>query len=118
MSVLFTSNDCALISHEKFINQIYSNYVELRDEDKERCYYQIATDLFDLNVPYRRDTVIDGTTRNRHRKAVDKKISKQIESNQEEYDLVTYPLNFSFNKSYSNYRIKIYFFRIRLKKLG
>lgn len=94
MSVVFTLNDCTLISHEKFINQIYKNYVKNGTENG----YRIADELFELNVPYRSETVAESNTR--HRKAIDKRESKEIEENQTEFDLVS-DSKFDFNFFFS-----------------
>lgn len=83
MSILFTSKDCALLSHEKFINQIFNNYVE-RQADGTQCYYQISSDLFALNLPYRNEL----NSKKRRRKANDIKINKEIDENKEEFELV------------------------------
>lgn len=83
MSVLFTSKDCVLISHEIFINQIFSNYIE-READGTQCCYRITSDLFELNLPYRNES----NSKKQRRKANDIRTKKEIEENKEEFEMV------------------------------
>lgn len=83
MSVLFTSKDCALISHEKFINQIFSQHIENKVDGTQWCY-RITSDLFNLNLPYRNES----NAKKRWQKANDIRIKKEIEENKVEFELV------------------------------
>lgn len=83
MSVLFTSKNCVLISHENFINRIFSDSIE-READGTQCCYRIASDLFKLNLPYRNET----NSKKQRRKANDIKTKKEIEENRGEFELV------------------------------
>lgn len=83
MSVLFTSKDCALISHEKFINQMFSHHIQ-KQADGTQCCYRITSDLFNLNLPYRNES----NSRKRWQKANDIRIKKEIDENIVEFELV------------------------------
>lgn len=96
MSVLFTLNDCLLVSHEKFINQIYRKHIQTK-KDGTQISYRMVPELFDLNVPYRTESDTDVHTKKHHRKAVNKKINQEISENQEEYELVENSLLKYFN---------------------
>lgn len=83
MSVLFISKDCVLLSHEKLINQIFSNYIERGADGTQYCY-RINSDLFNLNLPYRNDS----SPKKRWRKDYDIRTKKEIEENKDEFELV------------------------------
>lgn len=85
MSVSFKFENCALISHEDYINGIYN---EIISYGQERCKYQIYSDLFELNVPYRHQTDEDARTKKRHRKTINKANQLVTEEHREEYELV------------------------------
>lgn len=85
MSVLFEFENCALISHENYINQIYNEVIA---DDNDRCRYQINSNLFELNVPYRHKTDEDAHTKRRRRKIINKTNQLVAQEHREEYELV------------------------------
>lgn len=90
MSVLFSYKNCYLISHEKFINKIYSNVAIESDSkhsnEKRTVSVRILSAIFDLNSQYRNQK---NENENRQRKVVHKKKIIEINDNQEEHQLVS-----------------------------
>lgn len=87
MSLLFSHENCSLISHENFINQIYNECASASNETEPVCY-KIRSDLFDLNVPYRQKTDDEIHTKKRHRKVINKTSNLVAEEHPDEYALV------------------------------
>lgn len=85
MSLLFSLENCLLISHKDFLNNIYDDVVM---SDGERCSYEINTDLFELNVPYRFKSPDEIRTKKRQRKIIKKTRDSVAKEHQDEYDLV------------------------------
>lgn len=85
MSVLFSLDNCSLISHEEYINRVYSECVSTDEGTETR--YKINPDLFNLNVPYRFKN-IDCQTKKRQRKIIDKTKQQVAEQHRDEYELV------------------------------
>lgn len=87
MSLLFSYEDCSLVSHETYLNQIYQN-ASISDATKPK--YKIRSDLFDLNVPYRQQTDTGNDTRmkKRQRKIKQKNAQQLITEYPNEYALV------------------------------
>lgn len=98
MSLIFSHGNCSLISHEIYLNQIYQN---ASHSDAASLKYKIRSDLFELNVPYRRQTFNnDKQTKKRQRKIIEKNADRLINEHPDEYALVKYRLkliNFLFN---------------------
>lgn len=103
MSVLFSYKNCYLISHEKFINQIYSNVAH--SDEKRTVSVRILSAIFDLNSQYRNQK---NKNESRQRKVVYKKKLKEINDNQEEHQLVS----IKKNKIHSSTNHSIYFILI------
>lgn len=87
MSVLFSHENCLLISHEQFINRIYDGCTS---SESERFGYKINSDLFDLNVPYRHKTTDDAQTKKRQRKIINKTTVKVADEHRDEFELVLF----------------------------
>lgn len=87
MSVLFSSGNSSLISHESFINRIYDGVIS---NDGERSSYKINANLFELNVPYRYKTPDETQTKKRQRKIINKTRNAVAEEHREEYELVLF----------------------------
>lgn len=85
MSVLFSFENCALISHEDFINHSYSETISNGDA---LCKYKINSDLFELNVPYRTKSDEDAQTKKRHRKIINRTKLAVAQEHHEEFELV------------------------------
>lgn len=86
MSVLFTFENCALISHESYVNQIYRSTLSNNS-------YTIKEDLFNLNVPYNDETISANRTSKRRKK------SKPDDSIETEYDKKEFELVITFLNS-------------------
>lgn len=87
MSVLFSYENCLLISHEQFINRIYDGSTS---SESERFGYQIISDLFELNVPYRYKTPDVVQTKKRQRKIINKTTIKVADEHRDEFELVLF----------------------------
>ncbi|XP_055321056.1 DNA N6-methyl methyltransferase [Sitodiplosis mosellana] len=85
MSVLFSFENCSLISHENFINRIYDG---VTSSDSERASYKINPDLFELNVPYRYKTPDEAQTKKRQRKIINKTNIVVAAEHREEFELI------------------------------
>lgn len=92
MSLLFSLENCSLISHENFINRIYCN----DSGDATHSHYKIRPELFELNVPYRQKSEDDSQSKNRHRKIINKTKNRVAEEQRDEYALVIFPFAFLF----------------------
>lgn len=94
MSLLFSYENCSLISHEIYLNQIYQNASQ---NERANQKYKIRTDLFDLNVPYRQEsTNNEKQIRKRQRKILEKNETRVIHEYPNEYALVNYRFKFNF----------------------
>lgn len=92
MSLLFSHENCSLISHEIYLNQIYQN-------DGVNQKHKIRSDLFNLNVPYRQETTKnnDKQIKKRQRKILEKTSNRVIHEYPNECALVKHTdLNLSF----------------------
>lgn len=85
MSLLFSFENCSLISHKDFLNEIYNDVVT---SDGERCVYEINSNLFELNVPYRFKSSDEIRTKKRQRKIINKTKDLVAKEHQHEYDVV------------------------------
>lgn len=97
MSLLISLENCSLISHENYINNIYNQCPD-GTNDSKHVHYKIKSDLFDLNAPYREKTD-DGTqTEKRQQKIIKKTTNNVAGEHPDEYALVyiclilSYPL--------------------------
>lgn len=84
MSLLFTHENCSLISHEHYINEVYKNC----SIEGDLVNYKIRSDLFDLNVPYRQKPNDEVQTKKRQRKIIKKMEDAVMKEHQHEYALV------------------------------
>lgn len=105
MSVLFSYENCLLISHEQFINRIYDGCTS---SDSEQIGYKINSDLFDLNVPYRYKTPDDAEREKRQRKIINKTTAKVADEQRDEFELVLFDL-FLLSQHYFEGKIFISF---------
>lgn len=81
MTLLFSHDDCSLVSHEFFLNQIYCDAAE----------YKIRSDLFDLNAPYHQPTAGNEILSKKRQRKIKAKIAEQlINEYPDEYALVNY----------------------------
>lgn len=88
MSLLFSHEDCSLISHEIYLNQIYQN---ASHNDTAIPKYKIRSDIFDLNIPYRQPpSNNEKQTKKRQRKIIEKNADRIINEYPDEYALVKY----------------------------
>lgn len=87
MSLLFSFENCSLISHEAFINKIYN---DVASDNGEHSAYKINPKLFELNVPYKEshETVENTESKRRRRKIINKTRELVAEEHKDEYDLV------------------------------
>lgn len=93
MSLIFSHENCSLISHEIYLNRIYQNALGHNHHYGASQKYKIRTDLFDLNAPYRQETANnDRELKKRQRKILEKNADRVIHEYPNEYALV----NFSF----------------------
>lgn len=106
MSLLFTYENCSLISHEHYINEVYKN-CSIGDDIVN---YKIRSDLFDLNVPYRQKTNDEVRSKKRHRKIVKKMDDAVMTEHQDEYALV-------HTKFYSTFLWSFEMFKLESHKL-
>lgn len=97
MSLVFSHENCSLISHETYLNRIYQG---ASHDDGATRKYKIRTDLFDLIVPYRQETANnEKEQKKRQRKILEKNADRVIHEYPNEYALVKFSLenDFLFN---------------------
>lgn len=82
MSILYSHEDSYFISHDAFINRVYSK-TQLNGQNFQN--FDILPAIFDLNVPYRSQKA--GTV-DRQRKIANKKNCMEIDENRQEFELV------------------------------
>lgn len=85
MSVLYTENDCTLISHKEYIDRIYSAVVGTSDGLDLQKTYALREVLFDFNA----HNPDDHDDQKRHSKINDKKNQIFISKNPELHKLVS-----------------------------
>lgn len=87
MTLLFSHDDCSLISHEIYLNQIYQ---DASVNDALTPNYKIRSDLFDLNTPYRQKTTgSEMLLAKRQRKVKAKNAEKLMNDYPDEHALVS-----------------------------
>lgn len=97
MSLIFSNDNCSLISHEIYLNRIYQN-ASANDETSPK--YQIRNDLFDLNIPYRQETAnSERELKKRQRKILEKNADRVKHEYPNEYALVKFSLKNYFSLS-------------------
>lgn len=90
MTLLFSHENCSLISHEVYLNEIYQS---ASTNDAAGQKYRIRSDLFELNVPYRQENTNDEKeTKKRQRKILEKNSTRVIHEYPTEYALVKHKL--------------------------
>lgn len=94
MSLIFSHENCSLISHENYVNRIYQ---DASFNDGASPKYKIRTDLFDLNVPYRQEAAdSEKVLKKRQRKILEKNADRVKHEHPHEYALVKFTLKNHF----------------------
>lgn len=108
MSLIFSHENCSLISHEIYLNRIYQNA-----SDGVSPKYKIRSDLFDLNVRYRQENANDEKElKKRQRKILEKNADRVIHEYPNEYALVKFNLKHNFSLHSIAIMMKIFIYRL------
>lgn len=95
MSILYSENCCSLISHKDYIDKIYNNVKDARQNheltegiDLTKSF-TIRANIFDINSSNHNDNLDENEQKRRHRKINVKKYNIEIEKNPELHKFVS-----------------------------
>lgn len=123
MSIIYTENDCCLISHKQFINNIYEKNVSFNEDNSnsnELKLLRIKESVFGLNTPYSKKLQQTGassseTETKERRKMAKKKINNKNSTyvDSEENNFVSFDTEIPNRNTLKNAEMHFYF---RFKK--